>query len=186
MTVSDTIEGNQKLIEDSKELYQGKMEGREKEELKADGEAIQDYTFKYDEESKTFTLEKDLKNQTNKRYVFKYSTSLKDEVVKEEYKNRATVKYGNDREDELTESVKPDNGGKFVYKKGERIGDGKEKLKWDITLNPSGSYIKDYKLVDRPSTNHMILEETIRIAGLTKGVDYTQSLTTDFETGQKP
>ncbi|MDT2806392.1 SpaA isopeptide-forming pilin-related protein [Vagococcus lutrae] len=185
LTVSDIIEGNQKLIEDSKELYQGKMEGREKEELKADGEAIQDYTFKYDEESKTFTLEKDLKNQTNKRYVFKYSTSLKDEVVKEEYKNRATVKYGNDREDELTESVKPDNGGKFVYKKGERIEDGKEKLKWDITLNPSGSYIKDFKLVDRPSTNHMILEDTIRIKGLTKGVDYTQSLTTDFETGQQ-
>lgn len=182
LTVSDTIEGNQKLSKKPVELYQGKINGQE---LITDGEAIQDYTFKYDEESKTFTLEKDLKDQTNKRYVFKYSTSLKDEVVKEEYKNRATVKYGNDREDELTESVKPDNGGKFVYKKGERIEDGKEKLKWDITLNPSGSYIKDFKLVDRPSTNHMILEDTISIEGLTEGVDYTQSLTTDFETGQQ-
>lgn len=132
----------------------------------------------------------------NFKYYVEYRTSVSATKVKARYSNTAIFNDGiKDRE--LKASVGVSNGNKFVTKTGVQ---DKDVINWSIKINESQSTIKDAKLVDTPSNNQILLEDTfvlypvkVRENGsftidkenpLEQEVDYTLYIFTD-ETGSQ-
>ncbi|MDT2831297.1 Cna B-type domain-containing protein [Vagococcus carniphilus] len=190
-TIVDPIIGNQKLVKESVKVYEaelyenGSVAGLIKE--------IPNIT-KIEDEKITVNLPEGSK----KVYVLKFETDLDDTVIGEElYENKATYK-NKSHEKKVEASIKATNGGSFATKSGSQNGDY---VDWNVTINPSQSTLKDVTIVDTPSKNQIIDEQSIKIYGthvsvegkidknskeeLEQGKDYSVDLKSNNETGQQ-
>jgi LPXTG-motif cell wall-anchored protein len=99
-----------------------------------------------------------------------FQTKFKeDKVVDAIVKNTASVIVDGNKAYELEKEVIVRNGNKFGVKEGKQI-EGTNRLAWKIELNPNGSTISDYKLVDTISgedapedSDSMLLADTIKV-----------------------
>ena len=191
-TIVDPIIGdNQKLVPESVKVYEG--------HLYEDGNLaglIKEVPNVAKIEDEKITV--NLPEKTNKVYVLKFDTTLDETIIgKAHYYNKATYK-NKDHEVEVDASTEAKNGGVFATKSGDQKG---EFVNWDVKINPSQSTLKDVTIIDTPSPNQIIDEQSIKIFGthvsiegkitknskeeLEQGKDYSVDLKSNNETGQQ-
>ena len=191
-TIVDPIIGdNQKLVPESVKVYEG--------HLYEDGNLaglIKEVPNVAKIEDEKITV--NLPEGTNKVYVLKFDTTLDETIIgKAHYYNKATYK-NKDHEVEVDASTEAKNGGVFATKSGDQKG---EFVNWDVKINPSQSTLKDVTIIDTPSPNQIIDEQSIKIFGthvsiegkitknskeeLEQGKDYSVDLKSNNETGQQ-
>jgi len=183
-SVEDFIQGNQKLLKDTIEVYEmsltGSANGTKKEKLIPG----LDYSISYiDDNGKPGFLVK-FNNEITAPYMVSYKTSLKElDLVAAKYDNTATVKNGLDKETDLTASVSIPHGGNYTGKSGLQNG---KTINWSVNINFAQSKVSNAKVIDIPNDDQAILEDSIILyattvgsngvvnkgAALTKGTDY--------------
>ncbi|MDT2841187.1 SpaA isopeptide-forming pilin-related protein [Vagococcus lutrae] len=197
--ITDEILNNQNFVSDSAKLFEITVP--------KDGKVVIDKIEKTEvtvpkvtEPSKSNnTLVVNLPTPTNQTYLLQFKTSLEGEYIAKEYENTAILEAEGRTNDQLEGKVSINNGGKTGLKNG-KANEDKTLVDWTIDLNPSQSTIKEFKLVDKPSVNQLIKEDTVEIVkmsmdsqgkltptteNLKKGEDYTLEVSVDFETGQQ-
>ncbi|MED4196347.1 collagen binding domain-containing protein, partial [Halalkalibacterium halodurans] len=134
-------------------------------------------------------------NTIDSAYWITFKTSLEDTLIKSNYPNRATLKSDNAEDFNVDASVSVRHGGEFVTKSGAQNG---RLIDWSLNINFSQSSISNAKIVDEPSVNQILLEDTFRLYAtnvqpngtMTKGdelerdKDYTLDIRTDGEGNQ--
>ncbi|MFC6346518.1 Cna B-type domain-containing protein [Vagococcus carniphilus] len=191
-TIVDPIIGdNQKLVPESVKVYEGHL--YENGNLAGLIKEVPNVA-KIEDEKITVNLPE----KTNKVYVLKFDTTLDETIIgKGRYYNKATYK-NKDHEVEVDASTEAKNGGVFATKSGDQKG---EFVNWDVKINPSQSTLKDVTIIDTPSPNQIIDEQSIKIFGthvsiegkitknskeeLEQGKDYSVDLKSNNETGQQ-
>ncbi|MDY3706302.1 SpaA isopeptide-forming pilin-related protein [Vagococcus lutrae] len=197
--ITDEILSNQKFVSRSTKLFEITVPENGKVDIdKIEKTEVKDP--KVTEPSKANNiLEVNLPTPTNQTYLLQFKTSLEGEYIAKEYKNTAILEAEGRTNDQLEGKVSINNGGKTGLKNGD-ANDDQTLVDWTIDLNPSQSTIKDFKLVDKPSVNQLIKEDTVKIVKMSmdsqgklaptseelkKGEDYTLEISVDFETGQQ-
>lgn len=193
-TIADPITDNQEYVDNSAKLLEVP--------IPKDGTINNEYILKngVPVENATNiagkTVSANLPNG-NKAYALVFETSLEGEVITNHtYENIAT--YTNDGESKTaTAKVTPANGGKYASKSGKQ--DGKN-VNWTVTINPSQSTMKNVVVVDKPSTNQVLDNNSIviyktKVASngaiskindkLTIDQDYKVDIHTNNETGEQ-
>lgn len=202
-TLRDPITGNQQYVLGSLRIYGYTIAGdgsivRDENPI-ADTEKNAVFAVEEPSETNGQVLSIEYISFTSKRYLFEFDTSLEGQIVKDEseYTNIATFQDVNGEEYQYEAEVAIANGGKFASKTGEQDEDGY--AVWDVTINPSQSTLNNVNIVDTPSSNQQIQEDSIIIYGTTitpegvitknesvtlvVGVDYEVSYTQNGETG---
>lgn len=110
--------------------------------------------------------------QQQTRYYVSFRTSLANQEIYQTYTNVAQFSH-NGQSSELHASVTAVHGNQFISKSGLQNG---SKVEWKVEINRSQSKIEDPVLTDTPSTNQLILKESIRIYPVTTAADgnYTE------------
>ena len=196
--ITDEILDNQNFVSDSIKLFEIAIPENGKVNIdKIDKTEIKDPEVTKPSKSNN-TLVVNLPTPTNQTYLLQFKTSLEGEYIAEKYENTAILEAEGRTNDQLEGEVSINNGGKTGLKNGEANKD-KTLVDWTIDLNPSQSTIKDFKLVDKPSVNQLIKEDTVKIVKMSmdsqgklepseelkKGEKYTLEVSVDFETGQQ-
>ncbi|UDM80818.1 Cna B-type domain-containing protein [Vagococcus fluvialis] len=133
----------------------------------------------------------------SKAYALVFETSLENIVIDgHEYKNLALYNDGTSSK-ELKAGVTPANGGKYASKSGKQDNNN---VNWTVTINPSQSTMKNVVVVDKPSTNQVLDNNSIviyktKVASngyisktnekLALGEDYKVDIQTNNETGEQ-
>lgn len=149
----------------------------------------------YPDESNGFKLGMDLPIDSGKRYQIEFKTTLENQLIVVRYENEAVFSNGALRHS-LPASVSVTNGGKFVTKSGSQVG---SLVKWSIAINEAQSWIRNATIVDIPSTNQILLEESFKLyptninangtytinrtTPLIRDTDYTLTINTNSTTG---
>lgn len=197
--VEDYLLNGQELVPDSIKVYEMELTGgnngtKTGTELTID----QDYTL---------TLVKDndgnpgwritFKEKIDSPYFITFKTSLKDKLIKNIYNNTAKLLDGTTEKATLTASVTVNHGGEYVKKVAAQ--DNKV-VNWTIHINRGQSHISKAKIIDTPSSNQILLEDSFHLyttkvatngdvtkdpdGELKRGVDYTLKIKTDDQGSQ--
>ncbi|MEQ7220799.1 Cna B-type domain-containing protein [Vagococcus fluvialis] len=156
-TITDPITGNQKYVDGSAKLLEVKIPTNgsiNNEYILTSGVVVPGATTMTNK-----TVSANLPNG-NKAYALVFETSLEGEVITNHtYDNVAT--YTNDGDSKtVTAKVTPANGGKYASKSGKQDGNN---VNWTVTINPSQSTMKNVVVVDKPSTNQVLDNNSIVI-----------------------
>ena len=194
--LEDTIQAGQVFVPGSLEIYEYIVNANGT--MSKIGNALDLALFDnlvYPDESNGFKLGIDLPIDSGKRYQIEFKTTLENQLIVASYANEAVFSNGALRHS-LPASVSVANGGKFVTKSGSQAG---SLIKWSIAINEAQSWIQNATIVDIPSTNQILLEETFnlyptninangtytinRTNPLIRGTDYTLTINTNSTTG---
>ncbi|KAF1304626.1 Cna B-type domain-containing protein [Candidatus Enterococcus willemsii] len=147
--IVDALQDNQEYVTDTLIAYSYKVE--------ADGTIVRDtstplvkdvdYTFSYDESSKTITVE--FTEAAKSKYPMmgiQFDTKFENDIINKTKINNSAKTTVNDKEFDLTGSVEAvPNGDAYAKKSGTSEGN---KINWEIVMNPNGSTISQFKLTD--------------------------------------
>jgi LPXTG-motif cell wall-anchored protein len=163
--LEDYILSDQQLIEGSLKVYEMSISGgnnsgsKGEKELKID----EDYTVERIQDANGnpgFRLR--FKKDVITPYTVTYKTSLDGRHIQKEYKNTATLTSSNDKKITLDASVSVKHGGEYVSKSGQQQ-EGERIIDWQLNINFGQSKVQNAKVVDTPSTNQLLLEETFHL-----------------------
>ncbi|MFT8575614.1 MAG: SpaA isopeptide-forming pilin-related protein [Bifidobacterium aquikefiri] len=206
-TISDKILGNQTYVEGSAKLSEASISADNNGTASATTDVTSQYKPSYDDNSKTVSVE--LPDGSTHAYILTFETSLEGTVIGSDstgefndnpVKNDAI--YTNDsKSSTLHGEVTVPNAGNFVEKTGSQSTQNGAYVNWNITVNKSQSTLSDVKLLDEPTANQIIDENSIAIypettvdgntftphtdQPLVKDVDYSVDLTTGSDGTQK-
>ncbi|MCM3715640.1 SpaA isopeptide-forming pilin-related protein [Alkalihalobacillus oceani] len=162
VVVTDYIQGNQQLLEDSITVYHMELTGG------ADGvrlgEPLQpntDYSLRMiegDDGEPGFEIS--FPGTITTPYWITYKTSLAEQLIKDRYHNSATVQSENDDTLELHASLSINHGGEFTGKTGTQHG---KVIDWQVKINYSQSHISNAVLTDRPSSNQILMRDSFKL-----------------------
>ncbi|MBO1910075.1 hypothetical protein J4G37_35490, partial [Microvirga sp. 3-52] len=190
-SVEDFILGNQKLIKDSIEVYEmsltGGSNGTEVKELIPGV----DYAISWVEKDGNPGFLVKFNNTITKPYMVTYKTSLRDaHFVNAKYSNTATVYEGTEKVTDLNATVSIPHGGAYTTKSGKQNG---KIIDWSVNINFAQSKVTNATIIDTPSTNQSLLEQSFHLYAtevakngtvkkgdlLTLGEDYTLEFSED-------
>ena len=196
-TIVDPISVKQNYVDGSAHLYEATIN---KDGSYTLGSEVQNAKITEPTKSKS-EVKVNLPEGSHKAYVLVFETSLAGELIdSEQYKN--TANFTNDgTSHDLSASVEAQHSGSIIEKTGEQDPDDSTYVKWDLTVNSSGSTLDNVHVKDTPSTNTYVSKEDVVVYGtkvdkdgkiekdpsriLKEGQDYTLSITTDSTTGQQ-
>ncbi|WP_413476838.1 collagen binding domain-containing protein, partial [Latilactobacillus fuchuensis] len=196
-TIVDPISVKQNYVDGSTHLYEATIN---KDGSYTLGSEVQNAKITEPTKSKS-EVKVNLPEGSHKAYVLVFETSLEGELIdSEQYKN--TANFTNDgTSHDLSASVEAQHSGSIIEKTGEQDPDDSTYVKWDLTVNSSGSTLDNVHVKDTPSTNTYVSKEDVVVYGtkvdkdgkiekdpsriLKEGQDYTLSITTDSTTGQQ-
>lgn len=199
-SISDKINGNQKYVAKSavlKEFTVDKKGNIETGKVLTDAGVIEPTV-----ENKA-TLKVSLPSPSEKMgYQLTFQTSLAGEIIEKQdsYKNTAEFYTEKGLQDTLTADVTIKNGGTFATKRGNQNQENEKQADWEIRANESQSTVSGFTVIDEPSLNQVIKEETVKITEmktdkngdqsytdkvLTRDEDYSLVITQDLATGQE-
>lgn len=92
-------------------------------------------------------------------YKITYSSIDEDGVISKEYNNKASVE-GTKKSSELTAKVPVTHGGELTSKRGVQDGDV---IKWTVAFNMSQSNLTNATLIDTPTENTFVLEDSFKV-----------------------
>nr|WP_249316973.1 SpaA isopeptide-forming pilin-related protein [Bacillus sp. FJAT-50079] len=164
-SVTDFIQGNQKLMKDSITVYKMSLTGGENGTKQEELVAGKDYTINFiDDEDGNPGFKVNL-GKINEPYLITYKTSLKDlSFVADKYDNEATLADGNTKETDLHASVPIPHGGSYTKKDGKQNGKIAE---WTVNINFAQAKITKAVITDMPNENHVVLEDSIQLFATT-------------------
>lgn len=169
-TIEDYLEQGQQLVPGSLKIHHLELTG-EANGINV-GDEVLENTYSIDESivdsqgNPGFKIEL---GTINTAYWVTYKTTLDATLIDEHYSNTATLYNGEQVITRLIASVSIQHGTEYTYKKGNQNG---LKIDWTIWINRGQSLVPaGGKILDTPSQNQIVLEETIRIYGTTVDED---------------
>lgn len=195
--LSDKILAGQHFIADSLVIKKYTVNSNGTINQSPDTEDLDDFIIDYPSSSNDETLTISFPNEGQTKYIVEYRTSLENEEINKTYHNKAIFKNGTYVR-ELPAAVTITHGDKFVSKTGVQNG---ALINWRIAINQSQSTIIDAQLVDTPTSNQILIEDSFRLYPvivdpdesytvdfanpLVRDTDYTLEIDTDYDTGQQ-
>ncbi|MBE0338002.1 LPXTG cell wall anchor domain-containing protein [Paenibacillus sp. 23TSA30-6] len=158
--IKDTLQQGQKLVPGSVKVYDmtllGWWNGVEKgAELSAD-----QYTLVLPTTDNGNELRIRFNEQINTPYWITFQTTLEGELIDKEINNKALLMDGNNMISEWAAKVTVPHGGEYVTKSGSQNGN---KIDWQIRINEGQSYVSNAKIVDTPSSNQILIEDSFHL-----------------------
>ncbi|MFK4304197.1 LPXTG-motif cell wall-anchored protein [Paenibacillus sp. RC254] len=158
--IKDPLLQGQKLLPNSVKVYDmtlnGSRNGVEKgSELPAD-----QYTLILPSEQNGNTLRIQFKNQIQTPYWITFQTTLEGELIEKEIRNKALFLDGENIISEWSAQVTLPHGGEYVSKSGSQNGN---KINWQIRINEGQSQVTNAKIVDHPSSNQILIENSFHL-----------------------
>ncbi|MEZ2716176.1 SpaA isopeptide-forming pilin-related protein [Niallia circulans] len=178
--VEDYILGNQRLVDNSIEVFKMNLTGGSNGIGKGELVPSEDYSISYKEDedgNKGFRIEF---KEIQSAYYITYKTSLKDlALVSSKYDNKAVLYDGETKETELSASVSIPHGGTYITKDGTQSG---KLIDWKVNINFAQSQIMNASIEDIPSPNQMLLKDSFHLystnvdskGNVTKGEELVQ------------
>ncbi|MDQ0297649.1 LPXTG-motif cell wall-anchored protein [Salibacterium salarium] len=162
-TVEDEITDNQQLLEDSIVIHEMELTGgangaEEKAELQEDEYEL---TINRDSDGNPESFDIAFNEPITNPYKISYKTSLDNlDLVQGQYDNVATIYDGATEEFELFAEVSIPHGGAYSDKSG--VQDGKI-IDWQVDINFAQSQVANATVIDTPSSNQMLLEDSFHV-----------------------
>jgi LPXTG-motif cell wall-anchored protein len=188
-SVEDEILGNQVIDRKSLKVFKMTLTGGENGTKREEAIENSDYKIDWEPNGKP-GFKVSFLNEIKSAYLIEYKTSLNDQLIKDKYDNTATLKDGEDKVTDLSASVSVPHGGKYTGKSGEQNG---KIIDWKVEINFGQSKVSNAKVVDKPSENQSLLEQSFHLYAtsvaengkvtkgteLEQGVDYTLEFNND-------
>lgn len=93
-------------------------------------------------------------------YWITFQTSLEGELIEKEIHNRALLLDGQKTVSDWAAQVTVPHGGEYVSKAGAQNGN---KIDWSIRINEGQSHVSNAKIVDQPSNNQILIEDSFHL-----------------------
>ncbi|MEK5296329.1 SpaA isopeptide-forming pilin-related protein [Bacillus sp. FSL R5-0659] len=164
--IEDFIQGNQRLLKDSITVYSLDLQGGENGVEEKEVLAKEHYDIKFLENEKGETgFEVIFKKAIDSPYKITYQTSVEGmDLVQKTYENKATLYDGQTKESDVNAVVSIPNGGKYTSKSGNQQG---KVIDWKVNINFGQSTVQDATIIDHPSSNQAIIENSFHLYSTT-------------------
>ncbi|KPN12685.1 adhesin [Bacillus australimaris] len=164
--IEDFIQGNQRLLKDSITVYSLDLQGGENGAEEKEVLAKEYYDIKFLENEKGETgFEVIFKKAIDSPYKITYQTSVEGmDLVQKTYENKATLYDGQTKESDVNAVVSIPNGGKYTSKSGNQQG---KVIDWKVNINFGQSTVQDATIIDHPSNNQAIIENSFHLYSTT-------------------
>ncbi|QAR53403.1 adhesin [Bacillus aerophilus] len=164
--IEDFIQGNQRLLKDSIIVYSLDLQGGENGAEEKEVLAKEHYDIKFLENEKGESgFEVIFKHAIDSPYKITYQTSVEGmDLVQKTYENKATLYDGKTKESDVNAVVSIPNGGKYTSKSGNQQG---KVIDWKLNINFGQSTIQDATIIDHPSSNQAIIENSFHLYSTT-------------------
>ncbi|WP_342496025.1 SpaA isopeptide-forming pilin-related protein [Bacillus sp. FSL K6-0994] len=164
--IEDFIQGNQRLLKDSITVYSLDLQGGENGAEEKEVLAKEHYDIKFLENEKGETgFEVIFKKAIDSPYKITYQTSVEGmDLVQKTYDNKATLYDGQTKESDVNAVVSIPNGGKYTSKSGNQQG---KVIDWKLNINFGQSTVQDATIIDHPSSNQAIIENSFHLYSTT-------------------
>ncbi|MUG21006.1 LPXTG cell wall anchor domain-containing protein [Paenibacillus macerans] len=186
--VTDVLKQEQKFVPNSVKVYAMELTGGRNGVKKGAEVSAAQYEVTEPSEANGNKLTVQFKNKIASAYWIEFKTSLQDTLIVKTMDNTAELWNGSDKAAIWNASVTIPHGGEYVTKKGAQNGN---KIDWTIRINEGQSHISNAKIIDYPSVNQVLIEDSFRLykakvnangeavkaEELTKGKDYTLTIT---------
>ncbi|TPE68040.1 SpaA isopeptide-forming pilin-related protein [Halalkalibacterium halodurans] len=190
--VEDFIQEGQHLVADSIEVFEmgltGGANGVNQGDLLTEGVDYDLVMVQDGDGNPGFRVE--FRDTIDSPYWISFKTSLDERLIKQTYENEAILSSSNTDDFRLDAAVSVQHGGEYVNKSG--VQDGRV-IDWRININYTQSTVTNAKIVDVPSPNQILLEDSFQLfstnvatngtitkgAPLERGVDYILEIFTD-------
>ncbi|MDY7222572.1 SpaA isopeptide-forming pilin-related protein [Halalkalibacterium halodurans] len=190
--VEDFIQEGQHLVADSIEVFEmgltGGANGVNQGDLLTEGVDYDLVMVQDGDGNPGFRVE--FRDTIDSPYWISFKTSLDERLIKQTYQNEAILSSSNTDDFRLDAAVSVQHGGEYVNKSG--VQDGRV-IDWRININYTQSTVTNAKIVDVPSPNQILLEDSFQLfstnvatngtitkgAPLERGVDYILEIFTD-------
>ncbi|MFB5761304.1 collagen binding domain-containing protein [Paenibacillus medicaginis] len=185
--VTDVLKLEQKLVPNSVKVYEMKLTGERNGITK--GVQIPASQYEVTEPSAANGNQVSIRftGPISTAYWIEFKTSLQGTLIVKNIDNTAELWNGSDKAATWNASVAIPHGGEYVKKNGTQNGN---KIDWSIRINEGQSQISNAKVIDYPSANQILLEdsfhlyttkinangEAVKADELTKGKDYTLTI----------
>ncbi|MEC0237950.1 collagen binding domain-containing protein [Paenibacillus kribbensis] len=104
------------------------------------------------------------KNKMQTPYWITFQTSLEGELIEKEIRNKALLLDGEKTVSEWASQVTIPHGGEYVSKAGTQNGN---KIDWSIRINEGQSHVSNVKIIDQPSSNQILIEDSFHVYATT-------------------
>ena len=164
--IEDFIQGNQRLLKDSIIVYSLDLQGGENGAEEKEVLAKEHYDIKFLENEKGESgFEVIFKHAIDSPYKITYQTSVEGmDLVQKTYENKATLYDGKTKESDVNAVVSIPNGGKYTSKSGNQQG---KVIDWKLNINFGQSTVQDATIIDHPSSNQAIIENSFHLYSTT-------------------
>ncbi|WP_338335514.1 SpaA isopeptide-forming pilin-related protein [Bacillus altitudinis] len=164
--IEDFIQGNQHLLKDSIIVYSLDLQGGENGAEEKEVLAKEHYDIKFLENEKGESgFEVIFKHAIDSPYKITYQTSVEGmDLVQKTYENKATLYDGKTKESDVNAVVSIPNGGKYTSKSGNQQG---KVIDWKLNINFGQSTVQDATIIDHPSSNQAIIENSFHLYSTT-------------------
>jgi len=185
--VTDVLKQDQKLVPNSVKVYEMKLMGGRNDVKKGEEVPASQYKVTEPSEANGNQLSIHFPGSTSSAYWVEFKTSLQGALIVKEIDNTAELWNGSDKAATWNGKVTVPHGGEYVTKQGRQKGN---KIDWSIRINEGQSHISNAKIIDHPSANQILIEdsfylyatkigangEAVKAEELTKGKDYTLTI----------
>lgn len=194
-SVTDVLKQGQQLVPNSVKVYEMKLTGSWNGVTKGTEIPASQYKVTEPSEANGNQLSVQFNNPISSAYWIEFKTSLQGTLVVRQIENTAELWNGSKQEATWKASVYVPHGGDYVRKQGAQNGN---KIDWSIRINEGQSHISNVRIIDFPSSNQILIEDSFRLYAtkiqasgeavkaeeLTKGKDYTLTISR-LEDGQE-
>ena len=164
--IEDFIQGNQRLLKDSIIVYSLDLQGGENGAEEKEVLAKEHYDIKFLENEKGESgFEVIFKHAIDSPYKITYQTSVEGmDLVQKTYENKATLYDGKTKESDVNAVLSIPNGGIYTSKSGNQQG---KVIDWKLNINFGQSTVQDATIIDHPSSNQAIIENSFHLYSTT-------------------
>lgn len=186
--VTDVLKHEQKLVSNSVKVFEMTLTGERNGVAKGAEVPASQYELTEPSEANGNQLSIHFTSPISSPYWIEFRTSLQGSLIVKDIDNTAELWNGSDKAATWIGSVTVPHGGEYVKKIGVQNG---HKIDWSIRINEGQSHISGATIIDYPSPNQILIEDSFHLYAakvhpdgeiekadeLTKGKDYTLTIT---------
>lgn len=159
--VTDVLGQSQTYVPDSVQVYEMTLTGKRNGVAKGSELPADRYEVIVPSEANGHMLTVVFKDDPlEKPYWITFKTTLKGALIEPEIHNTAKLMSGTAEAAKWNAYVKVPNGGTYVSKTGTQ---NNNKIDWTIRINEGQSHISNAKIIDNPSPNQILIEDSFRL-----------------------
>ncbi|MUG67814.1 MULTISPECIES: collagen binding domain-containing protein [Paenibacillus] len=158
--ITDQLLHNQKFKEDSLRVYRMILTGSANGTERGDEIDSSQYTFTPPSASNGNELRLEFAGAVDYPFQIVFSTTLDGEVTEKQISNQAVFLNGANPLHRWNSQAEIPQGGEYVAKTGTQNG---EKIEWEVYINRGQSYVEEAKIVDMPSSNLVLVEDSFQL-----------------------